>query len=202
MKQCLCYNLNIQIQYRKRGKKMDITALFQLSYGIYYITSHVGEKQAGCVVNTVFQLTANPVTVGVSVAKENQTYEFIKQTGTIGVTILGESADSKMLGKFGYRSGRDIDKFSDTNYHVGVNGDALIDESAVAQLDCTVVQELDMGTHVLFVARVDEAENCENSESPMTYRYYREVKKGQSSKFAPTYVNPVELARMEKEKQK
>ena len=59
-----------------------------------------------------------------------------------------------------------------------------------------------MGTHVLFVARVDEAENCENSESPMTYRYYREVKKGQSSKFAPTYVNPVELARMEKEKQK
>ncbi len=69
------------------------------------------------------------------------------------MTIVGESADSKVLGKFGYRSGRDVDKFSDTAYHVGVNGDALIDESAVAQLDCTVVQELDMGTHVLFVSK-------------------------------------------------
>ena len=62
---------------------MDITALFQLSYGIYYITSHVGEKQAGCVVNTVFQLTADPVTVGVSVAKENQTYDYIMQQGPL-----------------------------------------------------------------------------------------------------------------------
>ncbi len=176
--------------------------MFQLSYGIYYITSHVGEKQAGCVVNTVFQLTADPITIGVSVAKENQTYDFIKQTGTIGVTILDESADSKMLGKFGYRSGRDIDKFAETRFHIGINGDALIDESAVAHLDCTVVQELDMGTHVLFVAKVDEAENCREDGRPMTYRYYREVKKGQSSKFAPTYVNPVELARMQKEKQK
>ncbi len=176
--------------------------MFQLSYGIYYITSHVGEKQAGCVVNTVFQLTADPVTVGVSVAKENQTYDYIMQTGTIGVTILGESADSKMLGKFGYRSGRDVDKFADTKYHIGVNGDALIDESAVGHLDGTVIHQLDMGTHVLFVIRVDEAENCGSSDRPMTYHYYREVKKGQSSKFAPTYVNPVELARMQKEKQK
>lgn len=180
---------------------MDITALFQLSYGIYYITSHEGERHAGCVVNTVFQLTADPVTIGVSVAKENQTYDFIENTGTIGVTIIGESADSKMLGKFGYRSGRDIDKFADTRFHLGVNGDALIDEAAVAQMDCTVVNKLDMGTHVLYVAKVDEAENCEHTDSPMTYRYYREVKKGQSSKFAPTYVNPVELARLQKAKE-
>ena len=135
---------------------MDITALFQLSYGIYYITSHVGEKQAGCVVNTVFQLTADPVTVGVSVAKENQTYEFIKKTGTIGVTIVGESADSKVLGKFGYRSGRDVDKFKETGLtreKADIVSAPMIQESPVS-IECRVKEIKELGSNHMFLADV------------------------------------------------
>lgn len=176
---------------------VDITALFKLSYGIYLITSHDGEDKAGCLVNTVFQLTAEPVKVGVSVAKANATHDMIVKSGTVGISVVGESAETKLLGKFGYRSSRDIDKFADTKYHLDSNGDALIDEGTICQLSCKVENIVDMGTHSFFVCEVTEA--IKMSDAPaMTYQYFRDVKKGQSSKYAPTYVDPVKLAKMKK----
>lgn len=179
---------------------VDITALFNLSYGIYLLGAHHGKKLGGCLVNTVFQLTAEPIRVGVSVAKANQTHEFIMNSGTVAVTVMDESADTKLLGAFGYRSGRDVEKYADIPYHLDSHNDPLIDAAAVAHLSCKVVQAVDMDTHTLFVCEVTDTYNCDCGK-PMTYNYYREVKKGQSSKFAPTYVNPVELARMKKEKE-
>ena len=179
---------------------MDITALFNISYGIYLLGVHNGKKLGGCLVNTVFQITADPVRVGVSVAKANQTHEFIMNSGTVSVTIVDESCDSKLLGTFGYRSGRELDKFKDVPYHLDQHNDPLIDLNAVAHLSCKVVQAVDIDTHTLFICDVTSAENCQH-KNPMTYNYYREVKKGQSSKYAPTYVNPVELARLKKEQE-
>ena len=168
---------------------LDITALFKLSYGIYLITAHDGEKHAGCLVNTVFQITAEPVRVAVSVSKQNQTYDFIKAGGTIAVNVVDEQAASPLLGKFGYRTGREIDKFADTKCHQDGHGDMYIDEGVVSQFSCKVVKEVDMDTHVIFICDVVDSNNvCDGK--PMTYAYYREVKKLQSSKYAPTYVNP------------
>lgn len=168
----------------------DITALFKLSYGIYLITAHDGDKNAGCLVNTVFQLTAEPIRVGVSVSKENQTHEFIRAGGTVCVNVAGETAGSPVLGRFGYRSGRDFDKFEGLKYHSDANGDAVIDEDGIiAQFSCKVVDSLDMDTHTMFLCEVTGASPVKAGE-PMTYNYYREVKKLQSSKFAPTYVAP------------
>lgn len=174
---------------------VDITSLFNLSYGIYLLGVHNGKKLGGCLVNTVFQLTAEPARIGVSVAKANQTHEFIMNSGTVAVTVVDEQCESKLLGTFGYRSGRDVDKYDKVKYHIDLHKDPLIDEGAVAHISCKVVKAVDIDTHTLFICEVVESVNCEN-KTPMTYNYYREVKKGQSSKYAPTYVNPAELAKL------
>ena len=145
----------------------------------------------GCLVNTVFQLTAEPVRIGVSVAKANATHEAIEKKGTLAVTVVSEAADYHLLGPFGYRSSREVDKFEGIKYHDDENGNPLIDVNAVSQLSCTVENSIDMGTHTLFVCRVDGAECVENPDgAPMTYDFYRTVRKGHSSKYAPTYVEP------------
>ncbi|WP_343252999.1 flavin reductase family protein [Ligaoa zhengdingensis] len=168
---------------------LDITALFQLSYGIYLITAHDGDKNAGCLVNTVFQITAEPVRVAVSVSKQNQTHEFIRAGGTVAVNVVGEDCPSPLLGKFGYRTGREIDKFADLNCRKDPNGDVYIDEGILTQFSCKVIDEVDMDTHTIFICDVTDS-NVVRQGQPMTYQYYRGVKKLQSSKFAPTYVKP------------
>lgn len=167
---------------------MDISALFKLSYGIYLITSHDGETNAGCLVNTVFQITAEPVRIGVSVSKQNQTHEAIEASGSIAVNIVGETAASPLLGKFGYRTGREIDKFAELKCHKDSNGDMYIDEHGIiAQFSCKVLKAVDMDTHTIFICDVTDAQHVQEGEA-MTYDYYREVKRLKSSKFAPTYV--------------
>ncbi len=169
---------------------MDISAMFKLSYGIYLICTENEGKRRGCLVNTVFQLTAEPVRIGVSVAKGNMTHDEIVKKGSIGVTVMGESADYHILGPFGYRSSRDVDKFEGVPHHMDINGNPLIDVNAVSQISCTVEKAIDMDTHTLFVCRVDDAQNVESTDEPMTYKFYRDVRKGHSSKYAPTYVDP------------
>ncbi len=175
---------------------VDITALFSLSYGIYLLGAHdpdQPEKKAGCLVNTVFQLTADPIQVGVSVAKANQTHDYIMAGGTVSVMVMGEEAETKLLGTFGYRSGRDFDKYGQIDYQIDEHGDPLISESAVAHLSCTVNQVVDLDTHSLFVCNVTQAVKLSDGQ-PMTYNYFRNVKKGKSSRYAPTYIDPAKLA--------
>ncbi|MEG1632143.1 MAG: flavin reductase family protein [Hydrogenoanaerobacterium sp.] len=165
----------------------DIKALSKISYGIYIITSRIKEKNAGCLVNTVFQLTAKPVRVGVSVSKDNQTHDAILESGTVAINVVDEQAESPLLGRFGYRSGRDFDKFEGVNFTKDANGNALLSDGIITNISCRVVDKLDMGSHTLFLCEVTDAENIKDGAA-MTYNYYREVKKLQSSKFAPTYV--------------
>ena len=172
--------------------EMDITALFQLSYGIYLITSHDTDQKAGCLVNTVFQLTAEPVQIGVSVAKENQTHSVIEKSGTLAVLVMEENAPTKLLGTFGYRTGRDLDKFTEQKWEADCHGDPVTDAGVLAQLSCHVVKSVDLQTHTLFLCEVQEARNV-GEGTPMTYRYYRDVKKGKAGKYAPTYVAPEKL---------
>lgn len=168
---------------------LDITALFRISYGIFLLGAHDGgnpAKLGGCLVNTVFQLTADPIRVGVSVAKANQTHDFITASGSVAVTVVGEQVPDLLLGTFGYRSGRDFDKYAGVKYHLDCHGNPLMEEGAVAHYSCKVEQAVDTGTHTLFICAVDQAAAFEGT--PMTYNYYREVKKLKSSKYAPTYV--------------
>ena len=170
---------------------MDVTTLFNMSYGLYIIGVKDGDRKAGCVVNTVTQSTSSPVTLTVCVNKDNYTNECIKRTKEFAVSILSEHTKESTFGIFGFSSSRDKDKFSEVPYGLTHSGQPYINEGATGYIQCKVINFVDNYTHTIFIAEVQEAENL-FKEPPMTYAYYHKVIKGKASKNAPTYVAEAE----------
>ncbi len=166
---------------------MDKKALYKLSYGMYIVSSRDGDKLNGQVANTVFQITSEPPTIAVSINKENLTHKFIEKSKTFGVTVLPEDVPLEFIGLFGFKSGKDIDKFRNLNYRFGKTGAPLVLDHAVAVLEAEVINSLDLGTHTLFIGKLVDAEIVSNRE-PMTYAYYHRIRGGKSPKKAPTYI--------------
>lgn len=169
--------------------EFDRRAFRDLSYGLYIITSLDGERLNGQIVNTVIQVTSNPVRVAVIVNKQNLTHSFISKSRVFGVSVLDESAPMTFIGPFGFRSGRDIDKLSKVMFKTGVTGCPLVLDHALSILEARVIEALDLGTHTIFVADTESAEVVKEGR-PLTYRYYYEVLKGKVPAGAPSY-NPV-----------
>ncbi|MCK4224705.1 MAG: flavin reductase [candidate division Zixibacteria bacterium] len=165
---------------------MNIKTLQKICYGLYVISSKRGKRFNGQIANTVFQATSEPPTIAVSVNNKNLTYEFIGESKVFTVSILSKETPLKFIGHFGFRCGRDIDKFKDINYKVGISGAPIVLENAIAYLEAELVDSLDVGTHTVFIGKVIGAEIIEDKE-PMTYAYYREIKGGKAPKTAPTY---------------
>ncbi len=166
---------------------MDLKVLYNISYGIYIVSSKKEDQINGQIANTVFQITAEPATIAVSINKKNFTYDFIAQSKVFAVSVLEQDTDMKFIGRFGFKSGRDEDKFEGINYKIGVTGSPIIMENTIAYLEAEVIQAIDVGTHTLFVGKVVEAENIKKAK-PLTYDYYHQIKKGISPKNAPTYI--------------
>ena len=167
----------------------DRKAFRDLSYGLYIVTSRDGDKLNGQIVNTVIQVTSDPARVAVIVNKENLTHEFISRSGLFGVSVLEEATPLTFLGPFGFRSGREVDKFSNVLYKIGVTGCPLVLEHALSVLEAKVINHIDLGTHTIFIGDTVHAEVVKTGQ-PLTYRYYQEFLKGKAPKTAPTY-NPV-----------
>ncbi len=165
---------------------MNLTGLYKLTYGVYVVTSVKKGKLNGQIANTVFQITSEPPQVAVSINKGNLTHEFIRESGVFAVSILSRNAPLKLIGNFGFKSGRDVDKFENVKYTLGTTGAPLLMEHTIAHLEVEVMEVLDAGTHTLFTGRVVNTEVLSNDE-PMTYAYYHEIKKGKAPKTAPTY---------------
>ncbi len=165
---------------------MDATVLFDLSYGVCVIGTKDGQRPVGCIANTIFQVTAEPMTVGVSVSKANFTEHCIRENGMFTVSILSENTPQEVIGTFGFHTSKDTDKFSLVNTVITKEGMPVVDEKTVSYFTCRVLKEMDMLTHTIFVGEVVEAEKL-NQEAPMTYAYYHKVKKGKTAKNAPTY---------------
>jgi flavin reductase (DIM6/NTAB) family NADH-FMN oxidoreductase RutF/rubredoxin len=166
---------------------MDLKVLYNISYGIYIVSSKKEDQINGQIANTVFQITAEPATIAVSINKKNFTHDFITQSKVFAVSVLEQEVDMKFIGRFGFKSGRDEDKFEGINYKIGVTGSPIIMENTIAYLEAEVIQAIDVGTHTLFVGKVVEAENIKKA-IPLTYDYYHQIKKGISPKTAPTYI--------------
>jgi len=162
-------------------------ALYQISYGLYVVSSRKSDKFNGQIANTVFQITSEPPTIAVSINKQNLTHQFIKESQKFAVSVLSKDTPMKFIGHFGFRSGREIDKFKDVNYKIGDNDIPIVLDNAIAYLVAEVIKEVDVGTHTIFMGKVVEAEILKNEE-PMTYAYYHEVKQGKAPKTAPTYI--------------
>jgi len=151
--------------------QLDPTALFQISYGLYVLTSHDGQRDCGCIVNSVMQLTETPLRLAVSVNKKNHTAGAIEKSGIFNLSILSEAATMDVFRRFGFQSGRDVDKFAGFDDPSSDNGLRYLPDVSNALLSGKVEQVLDCGTHYLFIAEVTQAENLSKTPS-MTYAYY------------------------------
>ena len=173
---------------------MNVTTFFKISYGLYIVSSGNKEKGNGFISNTVFQVTSEPPRFTVCCNKDNYTCEFINQYKVFSVSVLAQEASSEIIGKFGYKSGRETDKMSGNNIIYGQTGVPIVLNDSIAFLECKVIQTFDVGTHLLFIGDVVDAQIIDETQPPLTYAYYREIKKGISPKNAPTYINPTNLS--------
>jgi flavin reductase (DIM6/NTAB) family NADH-FMN oxidoreductase RutF/rubredoxin len=165
---------------------MNLEALHKISYGMYIITSGK-EICNGQIANTVFQVTSEPEAVAVCINRENLTHELISQSQIFAVSALSKNTPLKFIGGFGFRSGREIDKFEGVNFKIGKTGTRIVLDNSIAYLEAEVIDEIEVGTHTLFIGRVVDADVL-NGEEPMTYAYYHEVKRGTTPSSAPTYI--------------
>lgn len=154
------------------GTKVDPTAMFKLSYGLFVLTAREGEKDNGCIVNTVVQLTDIPKRITVAVNKANYTHDMIMKTGVFNVSVLSQDAQFAQFKQFGFQSGRDVDKFAGYDKTVrSENGVLYVTENTNALISGKVIETRDYDTHTLFVADVTEAKVLSGAPS-VTYEYY------------------------------
>lgn len=147
-------------------------AMYKISYGLFVLTTTDGEKQNGCIVNTVSMITDNPKRIVVFVNKANYSEELLRKTGIFNVSILTEKTPFDVFRQFGFVSGRDVDKFAGKTYEKTENGLYYVAEYSNAVLSARVVDCYDYDTHTLFVAEVTEAKTLSQDKSA-TYEYYQ-----------------------------
>lgn len=151
---------------------MDTKALFKIGYGLYVLTAQ-DEKDNGCIINTVMQVTSNPLQVAIALNKKNYTNEMIQKTRKFNLSILSEKADFSIYEHFGYKSGRDTDKFATfCDVKRSPNGLLYITKGTNAYLSAYVQNEIDLGTHSLFIGQLVASENL-NDDKSATYDYYQ-----------------------------
>lgn len=152
---------------------MNTSALFKIGYGLYILTANEQGKDNGCIVNTVMQVTSDPCQITVCVNKNNYTCEMIQHTKKFNVSVLAEGVSFDVFKNFGFQSGRIVEKF--TNFFDvkrSPNGVLYITKDTNAFMSAYVQQEIDLGTHIMFIAQLVEAEVL--SEKPtVTYDYYQ-----------------------------
>lgn len=150
---------------------MDNTAFFKLSYGLFVVTAHEGDKDNGCITNTVVQQTTTPNRISVTINKNNYTHDMIKHTGVFNVSVLSEKAKFETFKHWGFQSGKDVDKTMGITYFRLENGVIYIVEGVNAVMCAKVEQEVDLGTHTMFIAEVTDAFSTEE-DSSATYAFY------------------------------
>ncbi|MBE6791572.1 MAG: MBL fold metallo-hydrolase [Ruminococcaceae bacterium] len=155
------------------ANKNDLTALFKIGYGLYVVTSNDGKKDNGLIVNTVTQVTNTPNRIAVTINKDNYSHHIIKQTGKMNVNCLSVEAPFKVFEAFGFRSGRNVDKFADCEPLRSDNGLVFLPRYINSFMSLKVEQYIDLGTHGMFICEITEARVISDKET-MTYSYYHE----------------------------
>ena len=151
---------------------VDNTALFNIGYGLYVVTSNDGTKDNGFVCNTVCQVTNTPNRVAVTINKQNYSHDTIKATGKMNVNCLSTEAPFKVFEVFGFQSGRDVNKFEGCTPLRTENGLVCFPRYVNAVISLEVEQYIDLDTHGMFISAVTEAQNLSKVET-MTYTYYQ-----------------------------
>lgn len=166
---------------------IDPRALFTLNYGVYILTTEHEGRKNGQIINALMQLTAEPICMAACLHKDNFTTELVERSGRFSVSVLEDSVPLQFIGQFGFRCGRDFDKFGACIYDVGEGGLPIVTEYALACMELEVISMQEVFTHKLFVGQVNSARVLKEG-IPLTYANYHSVKKGKSPANAPTSV--------------
>ncbi len=151
---------------------MDPKALHKLSYGLFVLTSHDGEQDNGCIINTAIQAASEPNQLSICVNKANATHDIICRSGQFNISVLSQRAQFDMIQHFGFQSGRTVDKFADfADAERSANGIFYVTKGTNAYFSVEVEKREDLGSHTMFVGRVTDMEVL-NAEPSATYEYY------------------------------
>ncbi len=162
---------------------MNNKALYKLSYGLFVLTSSFDGKDNGCIINTASQVTSSPNRISITINKENYTENMIKKSGKFNVSILSEKATFDLYQHFGFQSGKEVDKFANFSAcRRSTNGLYYITHGANAYISAKVEQTLDLGSHTMFIAIIEDMEIL-NDDASATYEFYQ-------SNIKPSFSNP------------
>ena len=165
---------------------IDMKALFSMTYGMYIVSTVWDGKLNGQIANAAMQITAEPKCVATCINKANLTTDMVKESGVFSISVLEFDVPMTFLGQFGFKSGRDINKFENVNYLMGMTGAPMVTDWSIAVFEARVCHSLELPTHMLFVGEVVSAKFLKEAK-PLTYADYHSVKKGKSPKTAPTF---------------
>lgn len=155
---------------------MDNKALFKLSYGVFVLSSKSGDKVNACITNTCIQVANDPVRIAISVLNTNLTCDYIKDSGVFSVSVLDKTCIFDTIKHFGMQSGRDVNKFEGVKLPIDLNGVPYLPWSTNSVLSAKVLESIDLGTHTLFIAEVEDMKVLSDNE-PLTYAdYHKDLK--------------------------
>lgn len=153
---------------------MDPKAMYKLSYGLYVLSSEQGGRDAGCIINTAMQLTSSPNRISVTVNKQNHTHDVLRLRGEFNVSALTVDTPFELIERFGFRSGRDTDKFEGFSaFERAENGLTYITRYANSYISGRIINSVDLGTHTMFIADVTDCRLTGQADS-LTYAYYQD----------------------------
>jgi flavin reductase (DIM6/NTAB) family NADH-FMN oxidoreductase RutF len=178
---------------------VNIEAFYQISYGLYLVCAGKTGNWNGYISNTVMQVTSEPARFAACCNKKNYTAGFIQLHKAFTVSILHEDAPQELIARFGYRSGRDSDKMTGSDVIPGQTGTPVVVTGSTGYLECRLTDTIDAGSHFIFIGELVSSGMLNADQTPMTYQYYRQTRKGSSPKNAPTYIDP---AKAEKKAEK
>lgn len=167
---------------------IDRAAIHTITYGLYLVASQTPDgTRAGCAINTLQQVASAPVTLSISLNKDNATTRVIQATGRYTASVLSQNATMELIGAFGFKSSLEFDKFADLAVEMDASSLPCVTEQSVATFSVKVEQTVDVGTHLLFIGTVEEAHKL-SDEPPMTYDYYRRVLRGKTPPKAASFL--------------
>lgn len=163
---------------------METNALYNITYGLYVVGCYSDGKPAGCIINTCFQVTSENPTLAICLNKKNHTLDCIKKNPRFCVSIISEETDPMIISSFGFRSARDIDKYTDFGYDE-LDGTPAVKGNFCGRLILDAINFIDCGSHIIVIGKLVASHG--GNGTPMTYAYYHKVIKGSAPKNAPTY---------------
>ncbi len=166
---------------------MDLNVLHNIGYGMYVVASCRSQELNAQIANTVFQVTSEPATIAISINKQNLTHEFIFASEVFSVSILIQETPLVFIGQFGFKSGRNENKFQNVKYKILESGCPVLLDNSLGYLEAKVVKQFNCGTHTVFLGELKGSEILKTGK-PMTYDYYHQTKRGTTPQSAPTFI--------------